>query len=93
MLRLFNSKTKKETDDINEELSNQVEESTDRGKFTVKLEEALQTTSSEISGHKNTANSKVKRPLWTEKLKIMRKRTNALRRRSTNVKQRGAKRE
>jgi len=50
--------------------------STDIGLFTVKLEEAIQTTCREISGHKNSANSKVKGKTvswWTETLKLMRK--------------------
>ena len=47
-------------DDIDEDLSNQVKESTDVGYFTVKLVEVIQTTISEISGHKYPENSKVK---------------------------------
>jgi len=71
------------TDETDEELSNQVRESTDIGHFTFKLEEVIQTTCRETRRHKNPANSKVKGktvPWWMETLKIMRKRTNALRR-------------
>jgi len=72
------------TDEIEEELSNYVKESTDIGHFAVKLEEVIQTTCKEISGNKNPANTKVKGktvPWWTETLNTMRKRIKALRRR------------
>jgi len=65
------------TDEISEELGKEVKERTDIGNFTVKLEEVIQSTCSEISGHKYPANSKLKGK--TEKIKIMSKRTKALR--------------
>jgi hypothetical protein len=64
-------------------MSRQVKENTDIQQFTVKLEEAIQTKCSEICRQKNPSNTEVKGrmvPWLTETLKIMRKRTNALRR-------------
>ena len=69
------------TCEIDEELSSQAKEYTDIGRFTIKLEEVIQTTCSEICKPPNTE-VKGRTIHWcTESLKIMRKRTNALRRR------------
>jgi len=68
------------TSEIDEELSRQAKEDTDIGQFTIKLEEVLQTTCSEICKPPNTEVKGKTIAWWTESLKIM-KRTNALRRR------------
>ena len=72
------------TDEIDEELSNQVKENTNIRKFTVTLEEAIQTTCGEICRQKYPPNAEPRGktvPWWTETLKLMRKRTIAMRRR------------
>jgi len=72
------------TDEIDEELSSQVNENTDIGQFTVKLEKIILTTCNDICRQKNPTYMEKKGrtvPWWTVTLKIMRKRTNALRRR------------
>jgi len=69
------------TSEIDEELSSQAKEYTDIGQFTIKLEEVIQTTCSEICKPPNTEVKGKTIPWWTESLRIMRKRTNALRRR------------
>ena len=71
--------TKIETSEIDEELSRQAKEDTDIGQFTIKLEEVIQTTCSEICKPPNTEVKGKTIPWWTESLTIM-KRTNALRR-------------
>jgi len=67
--------------EIDEELSSQAKEYTDIGHFTIKLEEVIQTTCSEICKTPNTGVKGKTIPWWKESLKVMRKRTNALRRR------------
>jgi hypothetical protein len=47
----------KTTDEIDEELSSQVNENTDIGQFTIKIEEVIQTTCSEICRQKNESNT------------------------------------
>jgi len=69
------------TSEIDEELSSQAKDYTDIGQFTIKLEEVIQITCSEICKPPNTEVKGKTIPWWTESLKIMRKRTNALRRR------------
>jgi hypothetical protein len=73
--------TERNTNEIDEELSSQVKENTDIGQFTIKLEEVIQTTCSEICRPTNTEVKGKTIPWWMKTLKIMRKRTNALRRR------------
>jgi len=69
------------TSEIDEELSSQAKEYTDIGQFRIKLEEVIQTTCSEICKPPNTEVKEKTIPWWTELLNIMRKRTNAMRRR------------
>ena len=70
--------------DIDGELSRMLKRHTDIRQFTVKLDEAIQTTCRKTCKHLNPPNPKAKGksiPWWTDVLTIMRKRTNALRRR------------
>jgi len=82
---------KRNTSEIDEELSRQAKEDPDIGQFTIELE-VIQTTYSEICKPPNTEVNGKTIPWWTESLKIMRKRTNALRKRyqrtTTNEEQR-----
>jgi hypothetical protein len=81
------------TNEIDEELSNQVKENTDIGQFTIKLEEVIQTTCSKICRPTNTEVKGKTISWWTETLKIMRKRTNALRRQYQHMTSNGKQRE
>jgi len=69
------------TSEVDDELSSQAKEYTDIGQFTIKLEEVIQIICSEICKPPNTQVKGKTIPWWTESLKIIRKRTNALRRR------------
>ena len=68
------------TSEVDDELSSQAKEYTDIGQFTIKLEEVIQIICSEICKPPNTQVKGKTIPWWTESLKIMRKRKNALRR-------------
>jgi len=69
------------TSELDEELSSQAKEYTDIGQFTIKLEDVIQTTCSKICKPPNTEVKGKPIPWWTKSLKILRKRTSALRRR------------
>jgi ribonuclease HI len=71
-------------EDLDEALSQKLEATRDIQEFTKKLEEVIQKAGKETSGSRNTAKQKAKGktvPWWTNGLTIMRKKTNALRRR------------
>jgi len=61
------------TREIDEELSSHAKEYTNIGQFTIKLEEVIQTTCSEICKPQNTEVEGKTIPWWKESLKIMRK--------------------
>jgi flagellar hook-basal body complex protein FliE len=71
-------------EDLNEALSQKTEATRDIQEFTKKLEEVIQKVGKETSRSRNTAKQKAKGktvPWWTNRLTILRKKTNALRRR------------
>jgi hypothetical protein len=71
-------------EEMDDELSRRVKGELDLKQFTAKLEEAIQMTCREMYRIKETSTPKAKGmtvPWWTDELQVMRKRTNALRRR------------
>jgi hypothetical protein len=71
-------------EDLDEALSQKLEATRDIQGFTIKLEEVILKAAKKTGGSKNTVKQKAKgkaMPWWTNGLKIMRKKTNALTRR------------
>jgi hypothetical protein len=71
-------------EELDRELNQKIKENLDVREFTTKLEEVIQKACKETNGNRKTTTQKVKGgtlPWWTNELKIMRKKTNALRRR------------
>jgi len=95
LLKHFNWKIKRETDEVDDELSNQVKASADIGHFS--QARRIRTDNMQRYKWKHEPN-KLKRkgktePWWTKSLKTLRKDKRLEKRISTNNKQRGAKRE
>jgi hypothetical protein len=71
-------------EDLDEALSQKLEATRDIKGFTIKLEEVILKAAKETGGSRYTVKQKAKGktvPRWTNRLTIMRKKTNALRRR------------